>query len=196
LSKKSKILPYEPRVKAKTLDQALDTIENTQVLELHNSLEDYENFSLDKDTYITTLKTKLLKKTKRRDPLQIIMSEKLAGIVFHLDYLDRKYPNSMVVSGVSPKANKFVIELEYIKTLLLHQLSFLASALAITDEEINEVLVFQRNGPSTNVSSVNPGKNTQDKKTAGTQKDKRKSIDHTRIQDPRCVLKGPYKKRK
>lgn len=118
-------------------EDIVPTLNNSITLDT-TSISDYKQFSLDKDLYIKELKEKILERTKDRDAIQILTAEKYAIVSFQLEYIERKFPNSVLLLGQSEAANTFVTEIEYVKTMLMYQLCFLGSSLKISEEEINE----------------------------------------------------------
>lgn len=128
-----------------------DYLENTLVLK--PTLSDYEQFGLDREAFIKSTKKLILKKINRRDPLIYIMAEKLADSLFQIEYLDKKFPEAIRVTGVSSASNRFVIELQYARTLLLQQVSTLSNGLGFLSDEIEEITFIRQNRTSGGESS-------------------------------------------
>lgn len=118
-------------------------LDKNLLLEDH-TLINFERFGLKRDAFIKQTKSYILERSGRSDPLQTILAEKIAEALFHLSYLDDRYPNSILLAGETSLSNKFVIELEYIRTLLLHQISFLSDALSLTEGMLNEIKTIER----------------------------------------------------
>lgn len=129
-------------VKILPTENVEDYIKNTLVLNC--TIEDYTKYNLDRHAYITAKKKEILSAVERTDPVEFILAEKFASILFSLEYLERKYPNTLLVTGESSLTNRFIIELEYTKTLLINQLTFIGNALVLKGETVDELLSFKR----------------------------------------------------
>lgn len=108
----------------------------TQILDL-------DNFDKEYNSYVIKIKKKVLELTDRRDPITMILAEKVGDVVFKLNYLEGKYPRSITLAGTTPAANKFVGELEYVKALLINQLTYLFSCLTIGEDKFDVLLSYQ-----------------------------------------------------
>lgn len=128
------------------------------------NLEDLESHNLYKEEYITKKKKEILDYVDRRDPLANILAEKLAGILFSMEYLDKKFGGSLTITGTSSNADKFVMELEYIKTLHLQQLAVIANALAFSEEEIENIRLTKNDLVSDTFITSYAHKHTRQKK--------------------------------
>lgn len=158
---------------AKEADVLVPPIEtNPESLVLSSNLNKYEDLVQDRVLYIKEMKKKLLERTNRRDPIHILLIEKLAAVMYDIEYLTNKFPNEVVIVGTKPTANSFIMELEYIKALLYNQLSFLADSLSFSDEEVDEIFIFTKQGDAV---SIQP-ESTKEEKEDGTSTESEETV--------------------
>lgn len=124
------------------LDKNKDTFGTEETMCLQQpDINNLEKHNLYREEFIENKKKEILKYINRRDPIAILLSEKLAGTLYSLEYLDKKYGNSIIISGKSSNANKFLMELEYTRTLLLQQMTILCNSLAFSEEDLENIRI-------------------------------------------------------
>jgi hypothetical protein len=119
--------------------EAVKQLEENPIFIKTDTILDFNKYIGNKKEFIANTKKSLIKKLKTRDPVKIILIERLSNVIFYLTYLDAKYPDTELLIGTTPSANTFVHELEAIKEKLTQQFVYLAQGIHLINSDITEI---------------------------------------------------------